>query len=289
MHTPPGTGAPTLSITVIMLFQVTALFVRELVRRHLVETGTAPNIAAYQSAWLGFAVLAVLLWPVLRQSRPRIASFFPRSTVSLRLLLLSVAISLCLYLANWGCALIRTAFLSHYAQPERVFIDGGLQWQCPDLRLTFLALVTMSIATPVIEEVINRGLILDTLLVRRAMFPLTQSAALFAILHRPEAIAAAFVFGLVMAMQMRYRPWLPGPIIVHACVNAMVVIDQYCLAYPTLESTLLSLAPMQLGLLGTALFLLATSLAIQLVRWTGAGKPGSPTPAAVTMRGRRVQ
>lgn len=289
MRTSPGTGVPTLSITVIILFQVSALFVREMVRRHLIEAGTAPTIAAYQSAWTGFAVLAILLWPMLRQSQPVIASLFPRSPAWPRLLLLSIAIGLSLYLANWGFALIRTAIISDSVQPDRAFMERGVQLICPDLRLIFLALVTMSVATPVIEEVINRGLILDALLKRHTLLPLTRSAALFAMLHRPEVMAAAFVFGLVMAMQMRYRPWLPGPIVAHAIVNAMVVIDQYCLACPTLESTLLSLAPMQLGLLGTGVCLLATSLAIQLVRWTDAGKPGSPTPAAVTTRGRRAR
>jgi membrane protease YdiL (CAAX protease family) len=87
----------------------------------------------------------------------------------------------------------------------------------------------MVILTPLIEEVISRGLILRSLLHHGRTFAVVVSAVLFALLHVYDSVPFAFVFGVIAAIQMQSAQTLWGPVIAHATYNLTVIFDQHCL------------------------------------------------------------
>jgi membrane protease YdiL (CAAX protease family) len=80
------------------------------------------------------------------------------------------------------------------------------------------------LAAPLFEEFIFRGLIFGGL--RRLMGALPAaagSAALFAIVHPPLAMAPVFVLGLCAAWAYERSKSLLAPMLVHAAYNALVL------------------------------------------------------------------
>ncbi|MBT8100053.1 MAG: CPBP family intramembrane metalloprotease, partial [Gammaproteobacteria bacterium] len=123
---------------------------------------------------------------------------------------------------------------------------------------------------PAIEEVVNRGYILPALIRNRCKLPVLTSACLFAVLHRPDSMLVALMFGIVVAVQLMHCRSLWGPAIAHATFNLLFVMDGHCLRYPKLEAALLSLPPLTLAVLGAAIGVAAFLLAVRIARWTGA-------------------
>ena len=259
------------SIAVIMLFQVSALFVREFIRLKLVQAGTPPRIAQDQSAWIGFGVLVILMWPYWQRHRSFLVTGFLRPKTWVGLALPSVVIGICMHIAGWGVAFFAASLPSNRISGAWVAIESGLQWQCADAGLVALGIVTMAFATPVLEEAINRGYILGALIKQNSRYPVLISASLFAVLHRPDGMLTAFMFGIVVAIQMMHCRTLWGPIIAHSTFNILVVFDVNCFNYPAFEVTLLSLPPSQLGSIGIGITVLSLLAGLRVARWAGAG------------------
>ena len=73
---------------------------------------------------------------------------------------------------------------------------------CPDPGILALSFLVVSLLVPLIEETINRGLILQSLMHRGRFFAVVLSSVLFAIMHDPQAIVVSFLAGLFLAVQM---------------------------------------------------------------------------------------
>jgi membrane protease YdiL (CAAX protease family) len=83
--------------------------------------------------------------------------------------------------------------------------------------------------TPIIEEAINRGLLLYSLLNNGRLFAIILSSVLFAIMHSPGSIATAFVGGLFFAAFALNRGTLWAPLMAHATYNGLIIVDWMCL------------------------------------------------------------
>lgn len=257
--------AVRISITAVMLFQVAALFVREWFSRQLVESGVPIEFARLQSAWLGFLALAILMLPYLLNHRGVVTLQFQRPGSWPAVIVISILIGLAMRVASWGIALIAAALRGTGSSVDWVAGAMTLQWQCPDRRLMVLGILTMTFATPVVEEIMNRGFILRALLQRHFSLAIPLASLLFAVLHRPEGMLAAFLFGIVAANQAMVSRSLWGPLIAHATFNLLMLIDSHCLLVPVLEAELLRLPATRLAVIGFVAVVSCTFLAIRLV------------------------
>lgn len=217
------------SIGLIMLFQVSALFVRSVIEVKMVENGIDQTTAKYAGASIGFVALGIFLAPVLHTIGPRLMLQYTRPASWARLISASVALGLLLWIANSQALLvystldwIGSADQSRAAEPIYTFA-------CSDAMILLLAIPVMSVLTPVVEETINRGLILQTLLPTGRWRGILISSILFSILHKPETYPTAFFFGLFAAVQVLNWRSLWGPIITHGTFNFLVELDRTCL------------------------------------------------------------
>jgi membrane protease YdiL (CAAX protease family) len=221
-------------ILAIMLFQVAALFLRSLVEGQLVDAGFEREFANDLSYLLVVpAVEIVLFWPILRDNRQSLMSLFPVPASWCRMLAVAVALGIAARLAGWSIIFFAGAFgLTGYA-PAGLGSDALVWFSCPPAQSLATAIVVAAILIPIGEEVINRGLIMGNLLRTKnkhsVALAIVLSAALFAVLHTPSGIPAAFVIGLLFAIQtIRCGSLLPA-IVSHATYNFMRILDWSCL------------------------------------------------------------
>jgi membrane protease YdiL (CAAX protease family) len=212
-----------------MLFQVVALFARSYFQLELIEGGKAPELAKNLSYLIVPPILLVLLFPVLRQQRDFLARRFKLSGLTWKIVGTAVLAGLLLRTADWG-RLIALIGLGVYRNDDPNALVGPIfTFSCPSNSTIFLHLFVMSFLTPVIEEVINRGLFLYSLIGKGRLIAIVASSVLFAVTHSPNAMPAAFVSGLFFAVFALGTTTLWAPIIAHATYNGMIVLDWMCL------------------------------------------------------------
>jgi len=260
------------SIGLIMLFQVAALLVRSFAQQGLKTGGTDAMIAKHLSALIGFALLCFLMWPLVAAHSSQIRGYFRRPHSWLRLTLSSVAIGLILRAMRWASMFAAIFFGIYGPGDAELAVGAAFWWACPPAATLTLSLIVMALLTPVIEEVINRGVILGALVDRGRWPAIVLSAILFTILHRIDSMPAAFVFGLVAALQMLHYRTLWGCIVAHATYNLSAILDWNCLHGRWTPAT--TSLPMGLGSLLIAALLL--TLAIWLARQHSAGAHAAP-------------
>lgn len=217
------------SVSMILLFQVSALFVRSFTQQKMVGAGIDPAQAKNLSALVGFAMLAFLMWPVLLQTWPSIRPMYRPPSSWHRMALASIAVGVLLWLAN-------SLVLLAYGTREWIAQPGFSQtatfdylFDCLNPTYLLLAIPVMSLLTPVVEETINRGLILHRFLPRGKWLAIFVSASLFAVLHAFKTYPSAFVFGIIAAVQtLNYRT-LWAALITHSTFNLLAEIDRHCL------------------------------------------------------------
>jgi len=258
------------SIVVIMLFQVAALFARSFWQIELLESGIDATVAKHLSYLVVPAILLILMWPILWSNRSFLRKLFRSPKSWPKLIIASVVLAVALRLGWWASIFAAGSFGWLNTAEAGSGIDLSFYIACPPQDVFLLSVFTMSIRTPLDEEIINRGLILGSLSQKGPRTAVVLSAVLFAVLHEPSAIPNVFVFGLFAAIQMlRYRT-LWAPIISHSTYNLLTVIDWECLhgswtpEEPTIETIFV-------GLLATVAGLACLSLAIWIVGYVRAG------------------
>jgi membrane protease YdiL (CAAX protease family) len=217
------------SIVVVMLIQICSLFVREYFRLVLNNAGFSEPQSKHLSALVGFLILALLMWPILRDTWPALRTLFDRPRYLLRTVLAAIGIAILLWVIN-AIVLLLAATLSWTDPLDRNFAASPVYFlACENPEILILAIPVISRLTPLIEETINRGLILHTLLPKGKWLAIIVSAALFMALHIGATYPTAFLFGIVAAIQILVWKNIWGVIITHGTFNLIVVIDQVCL------------------------------------------------------------
>jgi membrane protease YdiL (CAAX protease family) len=227
---PQSTSTPIrISIAAVLLFQVSALFLRSVMEAILVRYGTDLAAAKYMGAAFGFVALGLFLIPVIRDNWAGLTRQFAQRGSRLRLTVASIALGALLWIANSQVLLLastldwlKVADQLHAAMPVYSFA-------CTGESILLFAIPIMSVLTPVIEETCSRGLILQTLLPRGRLRAILISSVLFTFLHKPEAYATAFVFGLFAAVQALNWGSLWGPIVTHGIFNLLVELERTCI------------------------------------------------------------
>ncbi|HEY5641768.1 MAG TPA: CPBP family intramembrane glutamic endopeptidase [Woeseiaceae bacterium] len=214
----------------VMLATVCGLFVRAWLELRLRAQGHDPAFATEMS-WLLVMppTLGLLLFPVLRKDRGFLAAQFPRAGLCLRVVARAVVAGLCLRLAWWSQVFAGGA-LGFY-RGDRPVIRHVLQFtvDCPAPGALMLGIVVTATLIPVVEEVTFRGYLLTALRTFGRPLAIVGSAALFAVFHPPSAYLSAFLVALVFGLQYWQSGSLWPPVITHATVNGLVLLDWRCL------------------------------------------------------------
>ena len=261
----PSVRAP---IVAIVIFQVAALLARAFLEIRLIDSGEPQPFAQDLSYLVVPPILIIFMYPILRRHGSYLRALLRRQDLTIRLIATSVVLGFTLRMSFWGglISFISVGVLRN--TDSNAVVGPVISFGCPDPGILALSFVVVSFLIPVTEEIIHRGLILQSLLHRGKILAIVLSSALFAIAHDPQAIAVAFVGGLFLGVQMINCRTLWGPLITHATYNAFAVLDWECVStqWNPIDTTP---AMVGTGLVSTALAVVAISFSIFLVLQKG--------------------
>ena len=225
-----STAAPSIDVSIfaVMLFQVFSLVVAAYAYGKIKESGVTADNAIYLGSLFGFVLLAIFMWPILRQNWHALKPVFARPASWPRVIIASIALGILLWLIN-TLVLIGIGVFQSFAVAD-LSNKASLVYSltCESPLVLVLPIFAMSVITPVIEETINRGLILQALLPRGKWFATLISALLFMILHQPSFKPSVFAFGIVVAIQFMHWRNIWAVILTHGTINLLAVTQQHC-------------------------------------------------------------
>lgn len=257
------------SMPLVMLLLISAMFLRSFCNVSLVDAGYHPVAAKNLSALAGFLALGILLTPLAGKVVPGIRRQFRSPYSWSQLIAASTALGVTMWLGQF-LALAAIVPLSwtgsgSFGAPASLALHLG----CTNPKLLLLAAPIVAIATPIIEEIIHRGMIFRSLLRHGKITATVTSAILFAVMHEPATIPSAFIVGILLALQLLHYRTLWAPIITHAVTNLLAVVSTSCVeAYwrpgVTSWNTVTATPAIATGLVAciTATWLLATKIKI---------------------------
>jgi len=216
------------SIVVVLLFQICAHFVRSYAATKLQDGGSS-HLFAKDLSWLLIpSILGILMAPIVRDNWPALREQFRFRKLTLRLVLVSMAMGILLRIAHWG-GLITVANFRIVTSPNSDAIVGPLfGFNCPPTPILAVTILVSVFLTPVLEETIHRGFLLHPLLRRGRIIAIAGSAILFGLFHLPQTIPGATIIGIFLAVQHLNTRTLWACTITHATYNAIVIFDWYC-------------------------------------------------------------
>jgi len=249
---------PTLKgpILAIILFEVCAIFIRSFAAMGLEESGLSPLVSNDLSWLLVPVVLGGLMVPILTANWHALKYQFRLGLLTVRLVLISIALGATFRLAYWSW-LFSNASFRHLSSPGPEEIAGPVfAFHCPSTLALLLTIVVSVLLTPIVEEIINRGFFLQGLLHRGRWSAIALSSILFGVFHVPHMIGPAIVFGFFVSVQFLNARTLWATTISHATFNAMAILDRTCL------QVMWNPAEMVVSVGSLSLTLLVVSLAI---------------------------
>jgi membrane protease YdiL (CAAX protease family) len=234
------------SILAIMIFQICALFARSILDLTLVRKGIDRSVSNDLSYLVVPPILALLLCPYLRQHKDALLGLLRVSHLTFRVAAFSIVLGLLMRLTYWALltVLMWTGLVGN-DDPDAI-VGPILGFGCPPLPVLMFSLVTMSLLVPIVEEVVNRGLLLHALLNRGTIAAVIISALLFTLMHKPGSYAVAFTIGLFLAVQALNSRALWAPLLTHGAYNFAATIHWDCFQIvwnpPVLDQTLATAA-----------------------------------------------
>lgn len=218
-----------LNFIAVLVAMSAALIARAWLQLELLEHGAPRDFAADLSYLLVPPLLLVLLFPVWRQEYPRILSLFKREDLRLRLILNAVAVGCLLRLASWSQLVASVSFGWNLNTDPNAIVGPVFSFRCPEPQTMALGILVMVILVPLVEEIVNRGLIQSWLAHRGALFSIGVSALIFMLPHRPSSWLFAFCAGLVVGIQFWRTRSLWCSLITHSTINGLIQVDWRCL------------------------------------------------------------
>lgn len=225
---PPKPLITVREIVLVLVATAAALLVREWIRRHFVADAVDPALAKHLSFLLCVPVWLALSAPVLATHRRYVAAILRFESGTARLILLGIAVGVACRVLWWAQATLFGALdLSGTAGDP-----GTFSWSfgCPPLTVFATGLVTMALVTPLIEELIHRGLIQTYFDRFGAPAGILVSAFIFTVFHETGNWPIVFLLGTMLAIQFRGSATLWFPIATHATYNGLIQFDWVCVS-----------------------------------------------------------
>lgn len=263
----------------VFLIQILVLLLRSWLALRLADGGMSAAVAKDLSYLIVPPLLALLLAPLAGETMRALRGKLLRRQLTVRVVVAALLLGISLRLAHRG-ALIAGVGFGFVRNPDPAALAGPLiAFDCPPLQIAALNLFVMALLTPVVEETINRGWFLSWFLRYGRLVAITVSSLLFAAVHRPDAIPAAFAGGIFLGVFYLNSGSLWGPLIAHATVNALVLADWHCLR-AIWNPPEISDASLAVGALATALTACSLALAALLVSKRVVGPRPDDPPAS---------
>ena len=258
----PIVRAPILAI---MIFQVAALFARAYLEIRLMDGGEPKPFAQDLSYLVVPPILIILMYPILRRHWSFLRALLRKQDLTIKLIALSVLLGFTLRVSFWGGLISFTSFgVLRSSDPDAV-TGPVVSLGCPDPGVLALSFLVVSFLIPVIEEIVNRGLILQSLLHHGRVIAVLLTSVLFAVMHDPQAILVSFIGGLFFAALMLKYNTLWAPMIAHATYNGVAVLDWECVSGQWNPTQTTSEIPV-VGIIGSAVFVVGLLSSILLIR-----------------------
>lgn len=261
---PPPVPTIKKLIAAVMLLQIFLLLLRSWWQLELPSYGISDAVSADLSYLIVFPLMAMLFYPILRQFWSHLCNKLKFTNLSVKAIAIGIGVGLALRFFRWGAVIGGVSF-GYFVNPAPgASADLVVRFGCPPYAVLVLSLFVMAILIPVVEEIINRGLLLEWLLNYGRLAALIFSSILFAMLHRPETIGIAFVFGLFAGLLYINSGSLWPSLFAHFSYNVMAVVDWDCIN--TVWNPQSVTDPLRgVGLLAVALALCSFALACVLV------------------------
>jgi membrane protease YdiL (CAAX protease family) len=187
-----------------------------------------PDSAASVSALLGSAWALLLLsgwlanrnlWQVLCSKPPQL----------FRYLGIAFIVGVLFRALDW--------LLLIYRSPGITPDPGGVTFiaSCTGSDALYLDGLVLAGVTPLVEEIVFRGLICRIACRISVPVGIVTSATLFAIFHPQEAWLSAFLFGIVIGLYFQRTGSLLGPVLAHGTFNGLAIAERHCLRFPVAD------------------------------------------------------
>lgn len=229
INSPIGPAVSTESrnlIWTLLLFQLAALIGREFARVRILAAGTGPFTAECLSYLVVPPILLILSYPIIHKHKNYLRKILSWEHIGCRDILHALIVSVAIWVMVLAWTIASSAFEVVRYNTEVIHALPRYSFSIPSVPETVLGLLVFSAIVPIVEEVINRGIILKILLRNGQTTALVVSSIFFAVFHDPDSIMSALVIGLFLGMLYIRTNDLWMPIIVHAIYNACTVLDR---------------------------------------------------------------
>lgn len=218
-----------INVVAVVLATIAALFGRSWLQLRLLADGVQKDYAADLSYLVVPPILLILLAPVLHKDTAFLAQQFRLKGLTIRAVLVAIAIGVLARAAWWGQLVAGISF-GVYRSDDPSAIEGPLfVFDCSSPHVVALGFLVMALLVPIIEEVTHRSYIQTALRHRGPAIAICLSAFVFAIFHRPSSWPFAFFAGLIFGVQYWRSGTIWPSLISHATVNALIQVDWRCL------------------------------------------------------------
>ena len=264
-------------IAALLLFQIAALFARSFLQVILTDAGYDSEVARNLSYLVVPIIEVALMWPIAMQNRQALRTLLRVPRHWFGMIVMAMLLGLAARLCGWSILISATSFgWFGFSSPGQG--DGPMFWiDCPAPSALILSVLVTAALIPLGEELINRGLILGTLIKNNRSRAVVVSAGLFAVLHVPAGIPAAFCIGILLAIQTcRYQSLVPS-IITHATYNLLRILDWFCL-HGIWNPEQMTDNTRNIGIASLIVAALSLTIAVWLSACTGPGRFFCPGP-----------
>jgi len=215
-------------IVAILVFLVAAFIARSFLQLRLQDLGYNTLFAKDLSFLVVPLILALLMYPILKQHWKFLLSLFQREHLTLRLVIAAVAVGILMRIAWWSQLLARVSFGFMPAADPVLIAGPSFSFGCPPAHVILLGIFVMALLVPILEEVIDRGLIQSSFAHRGRTQAVLMSALVFTVFHPPAGLVATYIAGVIMGLQFWNTGTLWFSTITHATYNGLVQLDWRC-------------------------------------------------------------
>ena len=205
-----------------------ALLARAWLRSTLLQHGAPHYLAADLSYLIVPPLLALFLTPILRSRPGLLRALFRVDGLSLILVLTAIMIGLLLRV-TWWSQLFAGVALGIYADNEAAqTLPPTFAFECPAASALLLGLVVTMLLVPIVEEIVNRGLLQSFLSHLGPLLAVPAAACIFALTHRSASWTFVFGAGLVLGVLFWKTRTLWLSLATHASFNGLALFDWRC-------------------------------------------------------------
>ena len=215
-------------IIAILIIEAAALVARSYLELTLQEKGVAQAFARDLSFFIVPPILAILLFPILRDHKDYLLGLFRFEDLTFKLVLSGIAVGLLMRIAWWSQLVFTGATGITRNHDPNAIVGPIFSFGCPPFVQLLVGISVMAILVPIIEETLNRGLIQSSLAHRGKTQAVLLSSLIFAVAHPSTTIPLALAAGLVMGIQFWNRHTLWFSLMTHSIFNGLAQLDWRC-------------------------------------------------------------